>query len=89
MESDVMPIEHRLAVIVTLLSSSALHGVTACRAGALRAHLEAVALTDEALNPHLRHALEDALAEWISVECHQSSISVDFCALTIAGQALH
>lgn len=89
MKSDAMPTELRLAAIITLLSSSAVHGVTGCKAEALRAHLEAAALSSEALNPHLRNALEDALAEWISIECHQKSVPVDFCALAIAGRALH
>ena len=89
MESDAMPIELRLAAIVALLSSSALHGVTAGKAAALRDHLEAAALSGEALNPQLRGVLEDALAQWISTECHDHSVAVDFCALAVASQALH
>ena len=57
-----MPIELRLAAVVTLLSSSALHGVTAGKAAALRNHLEAAALSAEALSPQLRGALEESAA---------------------------
>jgi len=89
MESDALPTELRLAAIITLLSSSALRGTTASKATALRAHLEAAAFTAKALNPHLRTAIEDALAEWITTECHLNSVPVDFCALAASGQSLH
>lgn len=88
-KTDAMPTELRLAAILSLLSSLALHGVTAGKTAALLAHLEATALTHAAINPHLKQVLEDALADWMSVECHQRSVSVDFCAVAVAGQALH
>lgn len=88
METDSMPLEHRLAAIVTLLSASALRGPTANKAAALRAHLAAAALaTGHA--PHLKDALEQALAGWQAIDCHPQSISVDLCPLTVPGQTLH
>lgn len=84
-----MPVDLRLAAIIALLSSSALRGATPGKAAALRVHLEAAALAGDALDPHLRVALEDALAEWITIECHQKSVSVDFCALAASGKTFH
>lgn len=89
METDALPTELRLAAIITLLSSSALHGATASKAAALRAHLEAATFSRDALNPHLRSALEDALAEWLTTDCHQQSLAVDSCALAPSGLSLH
>ena len=89
MEPVAMPTELRLAAIISLLSSSAIRGATACKTAALRIHLEAAALSGGNLNPHLRTALEDALAEWITIECHPESVSIDFCALAVSGQVLH
>ena len=89
METDALSTELRLAAIITLLSSSALRGTTASKAAALLAHLEAAAFSRDALNPHLRSALEDALAEWLTIDCHQESVAVDFCALAPASYALH
>ena len=60
--------ELHLAAIIALLSSTALHGATAGKLDALRAHLEAAALCVEPLDPRLRQSLEDALAHWLSVE---------------------
>ena len=84
-----MPTELRLAAIIALLSSSALCGATAGKASALRAHLEAAALTGDPMNAQLRSVLEDTLAAWLTIECHQKSVSVNCCALAAAGQVLH
>ena len=65
---DAMSPELHLAAIVSLLSSTALHGATAGKLDALRAHLEAAALCVEPLDPCLRQSLEDALAHWLSVD---------------------
>ena len=65
---DAMSPELHLAAIVSLLSSTALHGATAGKLDALRAHLEAAALSVEPLDPRLRQSLEDALAHWLSVD---------------------
>ena len=72
---DAMPPELHLAAIITLLSSAALHGATARKVDALRAHLEAAALCTEALDARLRQSLEDALANWLSVEVDGPSTS--------------
>ena len=88
METENMSLDLRLAAIVTLLSSSALRGATANKTAALRAHL-AAAVAAQASHPHLRDALAQTLAGWQAVHCHPASISVDFCPLTVPGQALH
>ncbi|MFT3847422.1 MAG: hypothetical protein QM739_01725 [Propionivibrio sp.] len=87
--TDPMPLELRLAAIITLLSSSAIRGATPCKSQALRLHLEAAALSATPLNAQLRIALENALAEWLNIECHQKSVPVDVCALASAGQSYH
>jgi hypothetical protein len=89
MKPDTMPTALRLAAIISLLSSSALHGATAGKSEALRLHLEAAAFAAEPLDPQLRTVLEDALAEWLSIECHQNSVSVDQGALAPCSRALH
>lgn len=89
MEINAMSTELRLAAIITLLSSSALRGATANKTEALRKHLEAAALSHASINPNLRSALEDALAEWISIECHPESVVIDCCALAASGQVIH
>ena len=73
--ADALPTELRLAAIVTLLSSLAVRGPTACKVEALRDHLEAAALSPEALDPRLRKALEDAFALWLTVDCHDQSVA--------------
>lgn len=88
METDSMPLECRLAAIIILLSASALRGPTSNKVAALRAHLSA-ALRDTEHAPHLKDAIEQALAGWQSIDCHPKSISVDRCPLTVPGQALH
>ena len=88
MESDEMPIELRLAAIVTLLSACALRGTTANKAAALRVHLEA-ALHVPGFGGHLHDAIEQALRGWEAIECHPASISIDFCPLTVPGQSIH
>lgn len=88
MASDEMPIELRLAAIVTLLSACALRGTTANKAAALRLHLEA-ALHVPGVDGHLHDAIEQALRGWEAIECHPASISIDFCPLTVPGQSIH
>lgn len=88
--ADPIPVEVRLAAVISLLSSFTVSGVTPCKAAALRAHLEALVLGDNAfIHPRLQHALEDALAEWLSIECHPASMPVDCCALLAENQPLH
>ena len=86
---ETLPLELRLAAIITLLSSSAIRGATPCKSHALRMHLEAAALSPHPLSAQLRIALENTLAEWLSVECHQKSVPVDICALAQSGQSYH
>ena len=88
LDTEDMPLDLRLAAIVTLLSASALRGPTVAKTAALRSHLGA-ALTDPTLGPELRDALEQSLAGWRAVECHPASISVPLCPLTAPGQSLH
>lgn len=83
-----MPSELRLAAIITLLSASALRGLTVAKTAALRAHLGA-ALADTSLAPALRDTLEQTLGGWRAVECHPASVSVPLCPLTVPGQSLH
>jgi hypothetical protein len=87
-ETDDMPLDLRLAAIVTLLSASALRGPTLAKTAALRAHL-AAAIADVTLPPELHDALEQSLAGWRAVECHPASVSVPNCPLTAPGQSLH
>jgi hypothetical protein len=87
-DTDDMPLDLRLAAIVTLLSASALRGPTLAKTAALRSHL-AAAIGDERLTPQLRDALDQSLAGWRAVECHPASVSVPNCPLTVPGQSLH
>lgn len=89
MDNKPLPTELRLAAIITLLSSSAIRGATACKSNALRIHLEAAAFATESLHPQLRTALENTLAEWMTIECHPQSVAADFCVLASSGQAYH
>ena len=84
-----MTVELRLAAIIALLSSSAIRGATAGKADALRLHLEAAAASSEPLDPHLRGALEDVLAQWLGVDCHEPAPAVDCSALPAAARMLH
>lgn len=87
-DTDDMPLDLRLAAIVTLLSASALRGPTVAKTAALRSHLRA-ALADEGLPGRLRDCIEQTLAGWLAVECHPASTSVPLCPLTPPGQSLH
>lgn len=89
MEIEEMSLDLRLAAIITLLSSSALRGVTVNKTAALQSHLDAAAFAGDLLGPYLKDALEQTLAGWQNVQCHPASIPVDCCPMTIAGQALH
>jgi hypothetical protein len=88
MDTDIMPLDLRLAAIVTLLSASALRGPTVNKTAALRAHLAAAA-GDSRINPHLKDSIEQALAGWQAVDCHPASVSIDCCPLTAPGQSIH
>ncbi|MDR2678783.1 MAG: hypothetical protein LBB51_05035 [Zoogloeaceae bacterium] len=64
-EKDELPLDLRLAAIVTLLSSSALKGRTPGKTAALRHHLEAAVLAAEgACHEHLANALYQVLQDW-------------------------
>lgn len=89
METDEMSLDLRLAVIITLLSSSAQRGATANKTAALQSHLEAAVFAAEALGPCLKDAVEQTLAGWQKVHCHPDSVPFDACPLTMPGQALH
>jgi hypothetical protein len=84
-----MTVELRLAAIIALLSSSAIRGTTAGKVCALRQHLEAAATGGAALDPHLRGALEDALAQWSSVDCQEPAVAIDYYPLPAAARMLH
>ena len=86
-----MTVELRLAAIIALLSSSAIRGATAGKVGALRLHLEAAAASSAALDPHLRGALEDALAHWSGVDCQEPAPApaIDYFPLPVAARMLH
>ncbi|HEX6734681.1 MAG TPA: hypothetical protein VF096_07695 [Azonexus sp.] len=88
-ESDDIPLQLRLAAILTLLSSSALRGATANKTAALQLHLEAAVRAPDGLHPYLKDALQQSLAGWQKVDCHPASVPVDFCPLTAPGQTLH
>lgn len=83
-----MPLDLRLAAIVTLLSACALRGPTTAKAAALRAHLAAAA-GDGDITPQLKDAVEQTLAGWQAAECHPASVPVAYCPLTVPGQSLH
>lgn len=83
-----MPLDLRLAAIVTLLSASALRGATLNKTAAIRAHLTAAA-RDSEIHPLLRDSIEEALAGWQAVRCHPASVSVEFCPMTAPGQSIH
>ncbi len=55
----------QLAAIISLLSSSALHGPSAGKSAALCLHLDRLLrANNEILDPRLRSALEQILMEW-------------------------
>lgn len=89
LSADSMSIDLRLAAIISLLSSSALYGGTPAKTAALRAHLESAAFAPGPLPEQLRTVLEDTLAAWLSIECHQDSVPVNFCVLASADIQLH
>ncbi len=89
METDDMPLDLRLAAIITLLSSSALRGATANKTAALQSHLEAAAFAADEIGPHLKDALEQTLAKWHKVHCHSASISVAPCLMTAPSKNFH
>jgi hypothetical protein len=67
-EVEDLPLDLRLAAIVTLLSSSALNGRTPGKAGALRHHLEAaIPAAGKACHAHLADALRQAMRDWQEV----------------------
>lgn len=65
-ETEELPLALRLATIITLLSSSALKGVTAEKFAALRHHLDAAVMEAErqGCHAHLASALQSASQSW-------------------------
>ena len=60
-----MPKQLQLAAIISLLSSSALHGPSARKSAALCLHLDGLLRDDKGtLDPQLRSSLEKILVEW-------------------------
>jgi invasion protein IalB len=93
MEEEDLSLDLRLTAIVTLLSSSALKGVTMSKAAALRQHLEAAVQTAEQTperHGHLASALRDAAQNWRQV-CRQSTTATPHkaCFVQSSSQWLH
>ncbi|MDR2166117.1 MAG: hypothetical protein LBO79_11005 [Zoogloeaceae bacterium] len=65
-KTEELSLDLRLAAIVTLLSSSALRGMTAGKTAALQHHLEAAVMEAEErdCHAHLMSALQNALQGW-------------------------
>ena len=84
-----MPIDLRLAAIIALLSSAALRGASCGKVEALREHLEAAALSGAALDANLRRVLEDALAQWLSVDCQRPSVALEYRPVNSVARMLH
>ncbi|MDR1662179.1 MAG: hypothetical protein LBR95_07125 [Azoarcus sp.] len=69
MDTEKLPLDLRLAAIITLLSSSALKGVTAGKSAALQHHLD-TAVAEAAMqgrHAHLTSALQSASQHWQSL----------------------
>lgn len=84
-----LPLDLRLAAILTLLSSSALRGATPNKTAALQMHLEAAAAAPEVMAEPLREALAGVLAGWLQVQCHPASVAFDHCPASSPGPCLH
>ena len=73
MISEPMPFELRLAVIITLLSSSVLRAPGPGKTEAVRIHLEAAVAEAASVNDPLLHAtLEEVLNTWKIVSCPEN-----------------
>jgi hypothetical protein len=77
METEELPLDLRLAAIITLLSSSALGGVTAGKSAALQHHLDtAVAQAQgQGRHVHLTSALRSASQNWQALNGHPDSMA--------------
>ena len=87
-EPDAMPLETRLVALVLLLSSSSLHGVSAAKLQALRAHLGA-AVRAPGLSASLRDALESALTAWHGIEFPPCNLGGTLQRQTLPARTLH
>lgn len=88
METEPMSMDLRLAVIISMLSSSAAKGVSSGRVEAVCAHLRAAVHSAASLDGHLKTTLENVLKEMQALECrrlcHLNDSSADFsCAKTL------
>lgn len=83
-----LPLDLRLAAILSLLSSSALRGATPNKTAALQMHLEAAAAAPETMAEPLREALAEVLGGWLQVHCHPASVPLAHCPVP-AGGCLH
>jgi hypothetical protein len=65
-KTEELPLDLRLAAIITLLSSSALKGMTTGKTGALRHHLDAAVAEarTQGCHAHLVSALQNAAQCW-------------------------
>ncbi|MDR2032205.1 MAG: hypothetical protein LBP86_08150 [Azoarcus sp.] len=81
METEELPLDLRLAAIITLLSSSALRGVTAGKSAALQHHLDtAVAQAQgQGRHVHLTSALSSAAQNWQALHRHSASMAWESC----------
>ncbi|MDR0700898.1 MAG: hypothetical protein LBF61_00570 [Azoarcus sp.] len=77
MKTEELPLDLRLAAIITLLSSSALKGVTAGKSAALQHHLDtAVAEAErQGRHAHLMSALRSASQNWQALHRHSVSMA--------------
>ncbi|MDR0635108.1 MAG: hypothetical protein LBF91_09040 [Azoarcus sp.] len=68
-ETEELPLDLRLAAIITLLSSSALKGVTAGKFAALQHHLGAAVMEAkvQGCHAHLASALQSASQSWLNL----------------------
>ncbi|MDR3353113.1 MAG: hypothetical protein LBO00_08990 [Zoogloeaceae bacterium] len=92
MEEEDQPLDLRLAAIVTLLSSSALKGVTVGKAAALRQHLEAAVQAVEQMpecHRHLASALRNAAQAWRDVCSPVAAVPRETCFVPSVSQWLH
>jgi hypothetical protein len=92
MNPEDLSFELRLAAIVTLLSSSALKGVTVGKVSALLEHFEAAVQSVEqmpACHQHLASALKNALRGWQGVCCHPASVPHEAGFAQSASRCLH
>ncbi|MDR2032975.1 MAG: hypothetical protein LBP86_12190 [Azoarcus sp.] len=77
-ETEKLPLDLRLAAIITLLSSSALKGMTTGKTRALRQHLDdaAAQALAQGCHAHLASALQNASQCWqVMCECAVSSVA--------------